>query len=57
MATKRRKPKAVRRSEGIRVRVNATEKASWTKAARLKGLDLSSWMRMLATAAASEPNK
>jgi uncharacterized protein (DUF1778 family) len=57
MVAKRRKPTAVLKSEGIRIRVNRAEKASWTRAAQLKGLDLSNWIRMLATTAAQQPNE
>lgn len=57
MTSKRRKPAALRRDDEIRIRLTVTEKATWTKAARLDGLTLSSWLRMLATRAVQRPNK
>ena len=57
MAIRRRKTKALRKDEQLRLRLTAAEKAAWTKAAQLDGLDLSSWLRRLATHAAKSPHK
>jgi Mobilization protein NikA len=44
---KRRKPKAERKEELIRVRVTADQKAALTKRAAKYGLDVSVWLRSL----------
>lgn len=48
MATKRRKAKNQRKDELIRVRLTATEKEAFTKAAEKEGRDLSNWLRWVA---------
>jgi hypothetical protein len=47
--SKRRKPAADRRERQLRIRVTEQQKREWTDAARKVGLDLSSWLRMLAS--------
>jgi uncharacterized protein (DUF1778 family) len=44
---KRRKPKAERKEELIRVRVTADQKQAFIEAADKEGLDVSSWLRRL----------
>ena len=50
---KRRKTKAQRREEQIRIRVTASEKKTLTEAAKRDGLDVSSWLRSAGLKAAS----
>lgn len=52
MTTKRRKPKSERKEESMRLRLTATEKAAWTRAAEHDGRDLSNWLRHVANRAA-----
>lgn len=52
MVTKRRKPRAERKDESMRLRLTAEEKEAWTKAAEKEGRDLSNWLRYLANEAA-----
>ena len=47
-----RKPKAERKQETLRIRVTANQKKTLTNAASRAGLDLSSWLRVLALRAA-----
>jgi uncharacterized protein (DUF1778 family) len=47
-----RKPNAERKQETLRIRVTADQKKALTNAARRAGLDLSSWLRVLALRAA-----
>jgi uncharacterized protein (DUF1778 family) len=47
MAGKRRKPKALRKEDSIRIRVNAEQKELLTEAATRAGLGVSSWLLML----------
>lgn len=44
---KRRKPKAQRKEDMVRVRVTAEQKKALTAAADRAGLDVSSWLRAL----------
>ena len=44
---KRRKPKALRKEEMIRIRVTAEQKRLMTEAAERTGLDVSAWLRVL----------
>lgn len=44
---KRRKRKAERKEELIRVRVTADQKSAFVEAAEKEGLDVSSWLRRL----------
>jgi uncharacterized protein (DUF1778 family) len=46
------KPKAERKQETLRIRVTADQKRALTSAARRAGLDLSTWVRVLALRAA-----
>jgi len=54
MATqvKRRKPKAQRKEDMVRVRVTAEQKKALTAAADRAGLDVSSWLRAVGLAEA-----
>jgi len=45
---KRRKPKAERKEETIRLRVTPEQKRTLMDAARAAGLELSAWLRSLA---------
>lgn len=45
--TVRRKPKALRKEDSIRIRVSAEQKKTLTAAAERAGLDVSSWLRAL----------
>jgi uncharacterized protein (DUF1778 family) len=47
-----RKPKTERKQETLRIRVTADQKKALTDAARRAGLDLSTWLRVLALRAA-----
>jgi uncharacterized protein (DUF1778 family) len=47
MPTPKRKPKALRKEESIRIRVSAEQKRTLTTAAERAGLDVSSWLRTL----------
>lgn len=48
MATvKRRKPKALRKEESIRIRVTAEQKAALEEAAKRAGIGVSSWLLTL----------
>lgn len=49
MALKRRKPKASRKEESVRLRITTAQKEKFTTAAEKVGLDLSSWLRTIAT--------
>jgi len=44
---KRRKPKALRKDDMIRIRVTADQKRVLTEAAERTGLDVSAWLRVL----------
>ena len=46
---KRRKPAASRKEESIRLRLTTAQKDMFTKAAERAGLDLSGWLRHIAT--------
>jgi uncharacterized protein (DUF1778 family) len=46
-AKKRRKPKALRKEDSIRVRVSDAQKKALTEAATSAGLGVSSWLLML----------
>ena len=50
---KRRKPKAQRKEESIRIRVTAEQKRLLAAAAQRDGLDVSAWLRQLGLRAAS----
>ena len=50
---KRRKPRAERKEESIRIRVSADQKRALTEAATRVGLDVSSWLRSLGLAQAT----
>jgi len=50
---KRRKPKAERKEELIRVRVTVDQKEAFVDAAGKEGLDVSSWLRRLGMRAAA----
>ena len=52
MAAKRRKAKAERKDDEIRLRVTTEEKEAFTAAARKDDRDLSGWLRTLARRAA-----
>lgn len=45
---KRRKAKGELKSEEIRLRLTASQKETFTEAAKRKGLDLSNWLRSIA---------
>jgi uncharacterized protein (DUF1778 family) len=45
---KRRKSKGERKEEELRLRLTATQKETFKKAADLAGLDLSNWLRSIA---------
>lgn len=45
---KRRKPKAERKEDVIRVRLTAEQKDALTKTAKKAGLDVSGWIRSVA---------
>lgn len=47
MELKRRKLKAQRKEESIRIRVTAQQKRTLEEAAQRAGLDVSSWLRAL----------
>lgn len=47
MPTKRRKPKAQRKEETVRIRVTVEQKRTLSAAADRAGLDVSSWLRAL----------
>lgn len=47
-----RKPKDQRKQETLRIRVTADQKKALTNAASRAGLDVSSWLRVLALRAA-----
>jgi hypothetical protein len=51
---KRRKPKAERKEELIRVRVTSDQKASFIRSAEKEGLDVSSWLRRLGMRAVAD---
>jgi uncharacterized protein (DUF1778 family) len=44
---KRRKPKAARKDEQVRVRLTAEQKQKLTDAATRAGLDVSTWLRSI----------
>jgi uncharacterized protein (DUF1778 family) len=44
---KRRKPKALRKDDMIRIRVTADQKRVLAEAAERAGLDVSAWLRVL----------
>jgi uncharacterized protein (DUF1778 family) len=46
-AKKRRKPKALRKEDSIRIRVSDAQKKALTEAATHAGLGVSSWLLML----------
>jgi len=46
-AKKRRKPKALRKEDSVRVRISTSQKKLLTDAAARAGLGLSSWLLML----------
>jgi uncharacterized protein (DUF1778 family) len=46
-AKKRRKPKALRKEDSIRIRVSDAQKKALTDAATRAGLGVSSWLLML----------
>ncbi len=46
-AKKRRKPRALRKEESIRIRVSDAQKKTLTDAATRAGLGVSSWLLML----------
>jgi hypothetical protein len=48
-AKKRRKPKAARKEESLRLRLTAAEKEAFTAAAEKDGRDLSGWLRFIAS--------
>ena len=48
---KRRKPDAERKDEMIRLRVTAEQLAEFEQVAKAEGLELSTWLRSLATKA------
>jgi uncharacterized protein (DUF1778 family) len=48
MATKRRKAKAERKEESIRLRLTTEEKTAFNEAAAREGRDLSNWLRWVA---------
>lgn len=52
MAVKRRKPKAARKEDSIRIRVTEEQKEVLTDAAAGEGLGVSSWLLMLGLKAA-----
>jgi len=56
MATKQRKPKAERKEHSLRLRLTAAQHARFTGAAKRVGLDLSNWLRTVATRAAAGSN-
>ena len=43
----KRKPKALRKEDSIRIRVSTEQKKTLTAAAERAGLDVSSWLRAL----------
>ena len=45
---KRRKVKAERKEDSVRIRLTGEQKATLTKAAAKAGLDVSGWMRSIA---------
>jgi uncharacterized protein (DUF1778 family) len=47
MPKPKRKPKALRKEDSIRIRVSAEQKKTLTAAAERAGLDVSSWLRTL----------
>jgi len=47
MKPKRRKPKAQRKEDSIRIRVTTQQKRTLEEAAQKAGLDVSSWLRSL----------
>lgn len=49
---KRRKPRAERKEEMVRLRVTKEQKKAFTEAAARAGLDLSAWLRVVALRAA-----
>jgi uncharacterized protein (DUF1778 family) len=51
---KRRKPQFARQEELIKARVTAAEKLQLQQAAKRAGMDLSSWLRMIALKAARD---
>jgi uncharacterized protein (DUF1778 family) len=51
---KRRKPKAMRKEDSIRIRVSAEQKRALVEAAERAGLDVSSWLRSLGLQAAGQ---
>lgn len=57
MAVKRRKPKALRKEDSIRIRVNAEQKLALTDAAARAGLGVSSWLLMLGLKEAEKVGK
>lgn len=52
MESGRRKPKALRKEESIRIRVTIQQKRTLEEAAGRHGLDVSSWLRSLGLRAA-----
>jgi hypothetical protein len=46
---KRRKPKSGRKEESLRLRLTSAQKETFTAAADRAGLDLSNWLRFIAT--------
>lgn len=57
MAVKRRKPKDERKEESMRLRLTATEKEAWTRAAEKDGRDMSNWLRHIANREAQRLGK
>ena len=56
-ALKRRKPASDRRERQLRIRVTEQQKREWAEVARRAGLDLSSWLRMLAVRECQQTTK
>lgn len=52
---KRRKPKAERKEDVVRVRVTAEQKEALTRAAKKTGLDVSGWARSILLREAGRP--
>ena len=57
MPPKKKKKAADRKSDTIKVRVTAEQRELFEAAAKRQGLDLSSWMRSIATIMANERGK
>jgi len=53
---KRRKPKALRKEDMIRIRVTAEQKRVLAEAAEQAGLDVSTWLRVLGLRFDGDPN-